>query len=1638
MIGAINGLRNFLIAFPPSTEDKPDVSQRLYTCIKKLSDPPDESNQRGVYRCALCLLTEHSHLFAEHLFTDYMYWHKLLLNKWMNLPWEDRKTAIFLLHAFHKELAVQLTESRNPNESEEMLKFFIVFFKKTLELATSQPYEIRIAIRGFGLMAAPCKAHLSPDYLKELLLLVMQRTEIAANTISAKDKDSLEHFPDYVQALSQIMEFINELSGIQLSTLRNIIISLFRHFHLLSKAHHEITVNSLMHTFHNLLRLGDTILDDILEKVLLQGVIWTCSHKLPFDAQNDWEHATNWKDQITFKSYLPLWNGLLIDTEISSFNRPLIVCKIYDHMMKTLFNLLQKLDLTTKRRIYRDEFGNDQELFFCDPNYDLEPKRPKDFHLFFNLVDFYRDILKAQPMISHREKFSKWINQFIETIILMSIQYPLISGYLKLMQTALSITGRLNYFDNDMFEQNEQIYTNLLCYLKSTVAKAQQSCGELQLACLKLLFSAPAVMLKDFMIDTIPAFVIAFDIGKWNLNLFIADMALSAIERYMSVKSKTSEEVQTLLKTLLPCLDPYLQGFTNDFNSIIEISRNRSGKSTRKLVKVTETDLSKFQKRIILFLGKLEPDQCLYLVRNDHSKLNLVKWDASLQTISLTLFGPNLNPKIYLDTIMPRICEIAVSANDRQKKMAACEIVHALILYLIGMNNHRGKLWSELCERMLQLGCDGDIAVQQMFEPLIVQTMHYMSHKDQLNHDGVDILLHCLMEAMSHQTNAAVRDLAARSLREFVVWTIKQSTPEQMAGSPFNIITLIEKISLFSFDSMEERRFAAALAFNNLYRVLREEESIIDIHWLNLLHTFSVNFIMCEEYGKRNANSEPILEQVSGSLDHIVRVLKEKKNLFNKLNEHRIVPSVFKGGLLKDAVLWVLKQCNSPQLNYRHKMMEIFTKLSISVDKYNSTVAFFRDAQTNRSILELCEGNHNGTGIAARPDLKHIGKAQQTPLLLIYSWLESLLTSLDCYVWIFGDCLLSDTQKIMEKSCIFTVVRYYLENVCDAAPINLIALVSPASNSSDESENSIDYEFGIEVIDKINTIKCRILLRIIDLFIKLLATSSKQIPISFWDSNEAFYRIITTALFEPQTLQFDLKNPEMQLKLPHRLESLILAIHRNGPLSFKNEFYKELSTTVANQYKDMSDSAQAILSSGSITTNRLDRLRGIELIYRLLQINNIKFTDRLKQFFDITASKILYALFGGVHEQVLNDLYAIAPTPDALRFSNNLMRISCYKTNIHQELIDLILNATNLKVQHSSTVIKQGKYFFDLYKIPILEYFLKTVDIIVERFICRITVQNILFILRILIELCEYAYKHQCNDKNQMKLLSNALLSNWSLLLLNSENFEGTTITLQLIELMTHIAMICPHELAEISQKAQDFEPWLLKIISNRENRLELKSQAIFLLPCIVGASTVKHLSVQKTLELFQANHFPLHLSEFRAGSINETIFMNTLQTILDTLCASKSPVILKFVINCTSADAKHIMEYQIHKSLEKFIRQFHSSDQQLICLNISYDCFADRTLEPSVRLTILRRFLLTTIRASSIETILAFYTNHIKEVSKWCDTIYGVEMNDWSLEQALATRIGAFELLETMIGIVPKETITDKSCSIGIALLGL
>lgn len=73
-----------------------------------------------------------------------------------------------------------------------------------------------------------------------------------------------------------------------------------------------------------------------------------------------------------------------------------------------------------------------------------------------------------------------------------------------------------------------------------------------------------------------------------------------------------------------------------------------------------------------------------------HEKENFIKWDPE-KRLKFTVPLYTAKVDIYLDACLPKLVDLALNAHDRETRIAGCEFIHALLIYMIGTNATQPK-----------------------------------------------------------------------------------------------------------------------------------------------------------------------------------------------------------------------------------------------------------------------------------------------------------------------------------------------------------------------------------------------------------------------------------------------------------------------------------------------------------------------------------------------------------------------------------------------------------------------------------------------------------------------------------------------------------------------------------------------------------------------------------------------------------------------------------------------------------------------------------------------------------------------------------------------------------------------------------
>ena len=77
--------------------------------------------------------------------------------------------------------------------------------------------------------------------------------------------------------------------------------------------------------------------------------------------------------------------------------------------------------------------------------------------------------------------------------------------------------------------------------------------------------------------------------------------------------------------------------------------------------------------------------------------------------------------------------------------------------------------------------------------------------------------------------DSTLRDFCGQFVREFLKWSIKQTTPQQQENSPVNTKSLFKRLYSFALHPNAFKRLGASLAFNSIYREFRCVSSLLGV-----------------------------------------------------------------------------------------------------------------------------------------------------------------------------------------------------------------------------------------------------------------------------------------------------------------------------------------------------------------------------------------------------------------------------------------------------------------------------------------------------------------------------------------------------------------------------------------------------------------------------------------------------------------------------------------------------------------------------------------------------------------------------------------------------------------------------------------
>ncbi|CAN7941926.1 unnamed protein product [Ixodes hexagonus] len=259
------------------------------------------------------------------------------------------------------------------------------------------------------LVHQPCKQHLKESDVLYMLNDVLLRSEHVFQSISSHAvlEDSLPLLSSFQEATASILRCTGQVPVSQLVLLEKLAVLQIENFPLVAENLQIRYCKSLLFVLLAVYPISRSS----LSQIVYQGLVRTCSHPIVAQVEASQEDGSLYPSRrITYRRYNTLWSYLLGAVGVQA--RHALVQDTYDGLLSSILSVVSKLNLSVRQQASSED--GEARIDVSDPTCGIEAQCPKDFNIFINIVDFFRDTFTNK----HLKLFAKWafvmVKQFVE------------------------------------------------------------------------------------------------------------------------------------------------------------------------------------------------------------------------------------------------------------------------------------------------------------------------------------------------------------------------------------------------------------------------------------------------------------------------------------------------------------------------------------------------------------------------------------------------------------------------------------------------------------------------------------------------------------------------------------------------------------------------------------------------------------------------------------------------------------------------------------------------------------------------------------------------------------------------------------------------------------------------------------------------------------------------------------------------------------------------------------------------------------------------------------------------------------------------------------------------------------------------
>ncbi|MBZ3885751.1 DNA-dependent protein kinase catalytic subunit [Sciurus carolinensis] len=914
------------------------------------------------------------------------------------------------------------------------------------------------------------------------------------------------------------------------------------------------------------------------------------------------------------------------------------------------------------------------------------------------------------------------------------------------------------------------------------------------------------------------------------------------------------------------------------------------------------------------------------------------------------------------------IIELDFRAYVPALQVAACELLHSMVMFMLGKATQMPE------------GNQGSPPMYQLYKHTFPVVLRLACDVDQ---DGI-----------VDPVDSTLRDFCGQCIREFLKWSIKQTTPQQQEKSPVNTKSLFKRLYSFALHPSAFKRLGASLAFNNIYREFREEESLVE------QFVFEALVIYMESLALAHADEKSLgtVQQCCDAIDHLRRIIEKKHISLNKAKKRRL-PRGFPPSpslCLSDLVKWLLAHCGRPQTECRHKSIELFYKFVPLLPGNKSPYLWLKDVikkEDTSFLINIFEGGGTGrdqlSGILAQPTLFHL--RGPFSLRVTLQWLDLLLAALECYNTFIEEKTLEACEVLGtgSQSSVLKSVNFFLESIAMhdiTAAEKCFGTGAAGSRPSPHEEERYNYS------------KCTIVVRIMEFTTTLLNTSPEGWKLLEKDlCNTGLINLLVKTLCEPMSIGFNIGDVQVMDHLPSVCVNLMKALKKSP--------YKDILETCLKE----NVTAQSIEELCAIDlynpATHLERTKLISVVSACKQLHRADFLHIISPPQSIAShhsvgTRLLFLVYKGIAP---GEEWQCLPSldPSCKQLANGLLELAFAFGGLCERLMGLLLNEELLfmpSLGNSQTSIirfSHGEYFYSLFSEIINAELLKNIDLTVSE-LMKSSVDNPKMVSAILNGMLDQSFRDRAIQKYQGLKLATTILQNWRK---------------------------CDSWWAKDS--APESKVAVLALLTKI-----LQGQAVILLPFFTSLTGDSLEDLKHVLEKLIVSNFPMNSNEFPPGTLRYNNYVDCMKKFLDALELSQSPMLLQLMTDILCREQQHVME-ELFQATFKRIAIRNSCVIQLDLLESVYRMFRrDDLLSNVTRQAFVDRSLLTLLWHCSLDALREFFSKIVVDAIDVLNSRF-TKLNETTFDTQITKKMCYFKMLDVMYSRLPKDVVHSKESKI-------